>query len=481
MKKFIPILWIIILIGIGFVAYNYFSPEGTPEEHPEETTQDPDQAYDAPRDTNETYTSLIQKGDTYFEKAYFQEANDLYQKALINFPDSTEALYKIGLTHLLDNNSERARGYFEQVKIKKDTTEINVLIGRTYLNERNIEIAKEHFDKLEFSNNEVKYYRAVINILYKQHDDAKEIFAGLIDETAEIEPEIKIKAGVYLDAYSQFNTYRDGKPPHIDTLLSKALIATGEYESAIPLLFNAINSQNNYRDAWIMLGYSYLKTNKLQDATDALLQAKSLDPNKPETLFFLGVTYAVQDRLDDALFYLEKAQEAGFEPKIQIDQKLADIYLLKEDYEKALQKYDDITLLNTEDLSIFAKAVWICIEKLDKPQKAIGIAERAVHSHPEEAMSYNLRGWSFVAYDDYDRAKEDLTKAIQLDSSLAQTYLNIGWMFEKQDQTQIAKEYYKKAHSLDPDGSVANISVIRFNNIKKKELSSKLKANITSP
>jgi superkiller protein 3 len=214
-----------------------------------------------------------------------------------------------------------------------------------------------------------------------------------------------------------------------------------------------------------MLGYSYMQINKTADAIDAFLQAKTLDPEKPQTLFFLGIAYAIQEKFDDAIFYLEKSFKAGFEPKSIINQKLADIYLLKGNFEKALKSYTDIIDLGIADLSIYTKAVWVCIEKIDKPQRALGIADKAIAANPDAAMGYNLRGWAYVAYGDYIKAEADLLKAISIDPKLDSAYLNLGQMYEKQGMNERAVEYYKKAYELGNGDSISSLAAVKFNKL----------------
>ena len=259
----------------------------------------------------------------------------------------------------------------------------------------------------------------------------------------------------------------------LEAILAKAFIDVEEFAASIPLLFEVIELQNNYRDAWIMLGYSYLQTGKTADALDALKQAKTLDPEKPETLFFLGITYAVQEDYEQAIEYIENSVTAGFQPEDIANQKLADLYLIQKDHDKALESYTKTIENGVADMNIFTKSVWICIEKINKPHRAIQMAKAAFKQFPEEAASYSLLGWGYVAAEEYDEAKEYLITALEMNPNLDSAYLNLGWMYEKQNLDHIAKEYYKKAYSLGSGNSIANLAAVRFNNI--------LKADITSP
>lgn len=473
MKKSLTLLWAVIIVGSGFLLYNHFSK--SPEKY-EDIIKTPISQSSTPlqdevkqeSSTNKTYSSIIAEGDQYRENGYMEQAIEAYKKALSQNPNTSEAIYKIGLTYLENNQPAEARLYFKELKEFSNNIEIDILIGKTYINERKIEEASVHFNKLDATNEEVRYYIAILKILYKKHEEAQAELKTLAESNG--------KAMMFLEAYNEASLHKERKEQHLQAILAKAFIDTGEFEASIPLLYDIIKLQNNYRDAWIMLGYSYLQTGKINDAMDAFMQAKTLDPEKPQTLFLIGIAYAIDDDFENAVKYLEKSLEVGFEPKSLVNQKLADIHLIEKKYDKALQSYIEIINQGITDLNIFTKAVWICVEKIDKPQRAIGIAEKAIKitpdDSPEKAITYSLRGWSFVAYGDYERAKEDLITALNLNPNLDSAYLNLGWMYEKQDMAHIAKEYYKKAYSFGNGNSVANLAAIRFNNILKADISS---------
>lgn len=468
MKKLTILLWVIIISCVAFVGYSFINKSNVDEEIISANPKITEEKVQIPE--NETYSSLLKKANILLEKEYFKEAIGVYKQALSVDPESKEALYKIGIAYLKDNKPEEARRYLLQLQEIENTPEIDVLIGKTYINERKIQTAKSYFDSLktETLNDEAKYYKAILKILYKKHDEAKSSLASL----AEKNPAAK----QILEAYSNFNLNKEGEEQHMEVLLAKALADVGEPEAGIPLLYDAIKLQNDYRDAWIMLGYCYLNVGKADDALAALEQARILEENKPETLFLIGITYVLNEKFDDAENYFNQALEAGFEPQSEINQRLADLSLLKEDFEKALQSYFKVIEAGAADENIFTKAVWICIEKLKKPARAIGIAETAVRTLPETAESYNLLGWAFTAYGDYQKAQTNLIKALELDPAYASAYLNLGWMYEKQNLLSTAKEYYKKAYTFGGQNPIASLAATRFNNIGKY-----MKADVTSP
>ncbi len=276
MKKFLTILWIIILGGTVFIAINKFKPKS---EQPEK----------------------IEK--------------------IAEVTEATDA------------------------KIPRDqtpkTTDDYIKLAKNELNAREIEKAKNIIWTLDQNNSEVKYYKAIILILYKELDEAKKLFEEIAKNDKETNAELIENTKKFLEAYTTFSYYKESDKVFLELLLAKTLIDVKEYQTAIPLLFSILNTKNNYRDAWIVLGYSYLNINKPNDAIDALLQAKALTSEKPETLFFLGLAYFAKNDIDKAIYYVEQADKYGYEPKDQVNLKLGDLYLLKENDKKAKEYYKE--------------------------------------------------------------------------------------------------------------------------------------------
>ena len=226
------------------------------------------------------------------------------------------------------------------------------------------------------------------------------------------------------------------------------------------------------------MGYSYLKLKQYKDASDALTEAKNLDPEKPETLFFLGLAYAGSDKIDEAIEVLDLALKNGFEPKIYVEQKLAELHFLKGDYEKANEEYEKVISMNSTDIDYFVRPIWVYIDKLNQPDKAVKLAEKAMISHPDDPMSYNLVGWAQVAANDFINGKKNLEKALALKENFDAPILNLGWMYEKQNNFSKAKEYYKKAYDLGLGTAVGDLAAQRYNSVLDKEKNGFFMVNI---
>ncbi|EKD63629.1 MAG: hypothetical protein ACD_51C00244G0001 [uncultured bacterium] len=105
------------------------------------------------------------------------------------------------------------------------------------------------------------------------------------------------------------------------------------------------------------------------------------------------------------------------------------------------------------------------MDYLDNLVRSLELAEWAIDSHPDEAMSYNLKGWVLIAAEDYDEAEEYLNQALTMDPTLAAAYLNLGTIAEAEEDYEEAKEFYKQAYTLDQNDSVGALAATKYNEL----------------
>ncbi len=519
MRSILTLFWIIIIAGSIFIAMSVFKPDTNIIEDdiaPAKTTEDlsPPKVTETkvsyttpapkPKDepvvvnkttlpftleeiengnpTAKTYVEHLAVGRTYRANDYLEAAIKEFLKGRKLNPNSTEPLKLLGETYLENNQPTKAKeAFLAAEKLEPNSIEIQIGIARALLNERKTEEAKNIVWALDKSDNTVKYYTGVILILYKDFEGAKNEFEEIVSAEPPASADLIEKARKFTRNFQLFEYFTDESPLFLQLLLAKSLVDVGEYEASIPLVFDVINVKSNYRDAWIVLGYAYLQTEKLEDALDALTKAKDLAPEKPETLFYLGLTYFAKDEVDKAIFYLEKADDYGYQPKDQLNLKLGDLYLQKDELEKAAKKYEETIALNPSSMEVFVKAVWLNIDKVDNPEKAMEMAEKALENFPDNAMSYNLVGWAKIATNEEKEAKRYLLKALEINSDFDAAYLNLGIMYEKQRLVSMAKENYKKAYTLGAGNPISKIALSKYNKLEETSNNNYYKADITSP
>jgi len=468
MRRFLTILNVILLITLVILTLYVFDVidfkflENNEEPLIEVPIADtPDKV-----ERRKSYEEYMQKGDTYYSSGMYALAIDSYTNASEEEPDRIEPLILIGELQILQKNYDTAKNLATKILQKNEkNTDAKVILGRANIGLEQFEEAKSILDSITIDYPDVLYYQGLLAAFFGEYERARGLLNASVDPEKNPEEEVKAMAQRILNAMNEFDAYQAGLHEHLQVLLARAMVQNNEPQMAKELLWKVLKENRAYRDAWIVLGYSYLKLENFGDAVDALEEAKRQDPDKPETLFYLGLAYAGNDQLQDAIDSLELAAKLNYEPKIHIEQKLAELYFQIEDYETASEKYEEVISFNARDLEYFVRPIWVYIDKLETPDKAVALAEKASLAHPDSAMAYNLLGWAQVANSDFINGKKNLQKALTYDQSFDAPYLNMGTMYEKQGEINRAKEMYKRAWELGNGSAVGNLAAEKYNEL----------------
>ena len=259
-----------------------------------------------------------------------------------------------------------------------------------------------------------------------------------------------------------------------------------ENAAAIPLLYDVLSTQANYRDAWIILGHSFLNERKWLDAHDALKKAIELDADNPSAFFFRGMALLNLNKPVEAINDFKKALALGWQPRVLAQQQLADSYFSMGNLDGAFPYYVDIVTTDPSDINRFTRPMAIAINHLNKPQEALRLAKKAFETHPNTASGFNLLGWAALANNDLTKARDYFQKSMDLDPEFAPAYLNRGQLEEKQGNIDEALRNYERAielASLSGDIDIKETAQMRYNKLKEggTENAQPPLANITAP
>jgi len=473
MKKFaLIVMWLVIISGSVFIYSHYNEIKPVKNTNVELPSIEDIEASLNNEDLDSSTEELITKADLAMKDENYETAIDLYKTALNQEANSIKIITKLSKAYLITHQNENAKNTIELgLQIEKNSQVLNILLTRTLINIDETHTAQEILVELDQNIEEVKYYSGIIECLNNNFEQALVLFQEI---------ENNKNAQHFLKAFDSFSYYSESDIEFQKLLLAKAMSDSGEYEAAIQLTLEIIISKNNYRDAWIVMGYSYLNTNEYNNAINALEQAKDLDPKKPEALFFLGVAYFANEEIDKAITYIEKADEAGYEPKEHIQIKLGDLYSIKENYQKAENEYKKLVQKQSKNIQIYEKIITLDIEHLNKTNEAIKIAESLTKDFPDEALAYTLTGWAYSNSGDYKKAEQYLEKAMEINPDIDKTNLNLAWLYQQQGLTEKAKEYYKKAYILGNGNKISIASAKRFNAITESEKQTFYQVNVTN-
>lgn len=333
-------------------------------------------------------------------------------------------------------------------------TRANNTLTKFYILNRQIDKAAEIYNNTNPKNSETELLGTIINILQPNLENAKIKINQIITSTesqqytSKKEQEILETSKKLLEDITLYETFIDSPQSYLLTLTGQSLININELSLSRRLLFEAIKQKQDYRDAWLYLGYSYLVGDNLEEAQKTLTKAKEIDPYNAETHLYLGLANLGLGNHNQSIRNLEQASGFGYQPSYMIQQYLGHNYYKTGKFDQAHNAYEQVIKENQASLETYLRNNWILIEyKKDLP-KAIQNAQSATSKYPNNAMSHNLAGWSYLANNQFDQAIESLEKALQLNNKLPAAYLNLGVIYKQQNRKDLSLENLQQAYNL---------------------------------
>lgn len=467
MKKLIGFLAVtsaLALIILGLISFKLF-PFNTPATYSPSSSPESKVRVKSFLSQDEDYAENIKKGDSYAKKGYGTLAIQSYTLANKIYPGKSEPYKKIGLVYFNNQNYEKAAENFQRgIEINNQDYEAIVFLSKSQFKQDKKAEAEETLKKFSSQNNDVKLQLSYLMISQQKLEDAKNLISEVVTDSTGSEIQKKT-ADHFLKSFEGYEFSRGAPAIYLETLLAKNLTQTENYEFAIPLLQKVLEDKNTYRDAWILLGYSYLNSQRPLDAAEALKEALKLAPEKAETRYLLALALFYNKNLEEAIENMEIAIQNDFKPKNEALSQLGEMYLTVENYEAAVRTYEELLKINNDDVNLFIKPVWIYLEHLNNYGEADKLAHLAQNTFPTSAMSYNLLGWVKTKQGEFTEAKQNFEKALEIDPDLDAVYLNLGIWNEKQNQFEEAKKNYKTAYEKGDGNSVANLAAIQYNKL----------------
>lgn len=417
---------------------------------------------------NLTYKELLESGDNYSYKGEFDKALASYQKASEIEPKEVVPYEKIGDVFVLQKSYQDALQNFDfAATLTPQNASLKIKAVKSLLGLRKVLDAKTRLTKITPETQTSVYYQGLIAAFLNEQGNSKNLLIKSL--TIGNDEAIKTNAQRILTVYRDFELARDGKTEFLQAMLAQAFDQVGEYGLSIELAFNALKTQHDYRDVWIVLGHAFLNEQKWSDAEDALKKAVDLDSNHPASYFYRGIALRNQKKYTEAIADFEQALKLSWQPRILAKQYIADTYFDLGDFEKAFPLYKEAVLTDTSDIRRFVRPMALAINRLKQPKEALILGLKAIETHPNSAMSFNLLGWAEFSNNDFTNARTHLRKALTIDPELSEAYLNLGQLEESQKNYKQAMTYYETAISIaqkSGNDSVGATAEVKYDHIK---------------
>lgn len=303
-----------------------------------------------------------------------------------------------------------------------------------------------------------------------------------------------------------------------DLAEARELLEHDHPEQAITILEKLSAAQPAVKGVQHELGIAYYRTSKLIEAKAAFAKAIDEDAADRESVQMEGLVLYRMGQSDAAIPYLERVLE--WVPNANTDAQ----YVLGLCYLNA-QRYDDArrsfaaqfgeprdsasaylllaTMLRRVNLPDAAAAQAqkaleispglpmahfmlgeIALSKLDFNEAIRQLeAERGIN--PDYAPVYDRLGDAYLKQDRVEDAQQALIKAIALDTTLTQSFLNMGKLLLRRQDIRTAIMYLKHAEKMDPDDATTHLLLAQaYHRVgldddarRESDLASKIKAD----
>lgn len=158
-------------------------------------------------------------------------------------------------------------------------------------------------------------------------------------------------------------------------------------------------------EVYFQEGISFFKAGNNDLAKDFLIKAKDSYENTIDWNHYLGRVYQKEMNLSAAVKYLDRAVDLGSK---NATFALFDIYFDQRNYHDMLK-----------------------------------LGNRMVKQFPDYVESFRYRGIAYAGLLEYERAKNDFLKSIDLDPDYHRTYRDLGSLYREQKKYDEALQYYK--------------------------------------
>lgn len=444
----------ILIIAISvWVIVGSFQPDDETIKPTFPTTENEVETEDAPILRSKTFEERMLSGMEFLVLENFEKAESEFAAAAASEPSAIEALLNLAEAQIQLKEFGKARAnLLTAERLDATNSDIFILRGIILLRESNFLEAEKAFAK---SGNTADFWRGLMTAFFDRREETKK----LLNKTNDT------RAHEILDAYDEYDKFPDSPKTHLDTLLTRAFVAIGEYELALAKIGPVLEDDANYRDAWLLTGYAQFAKQKFELAHESWLAAYALDSGKPETQYFLGLVNFELRSFSDAEKFLLLARENNFDAH-DLDEKLIEIYLTSGKYRAAADLLaEKISENPNAALENFTQPISLYLEKLDDSEGAWDLARLAIERFPKSGEAYNLAGWVSLSNDYLPEARTQLEQSIRLDPSSPWPYYNLGRLFEKNESHSSALAAYHEAFDLDSEGPAGVLAAKNYNRL----------------
>lgn len=380
-----------------------------------------------------------------------------FRSVLVDQPNNTNVLKLLAAAHLRNNEPELARESMEKVVAAAPGDEAARLdLAGLHMKAGHEDQARAQItDLLKVNPKSLKGLETLfkLEISKKQWDKAQEV-AKQAQQTFPDEP-----IGFYISglgyqaegkleqAAQAFEQSLVKKPDAVEPLteLVKTYMALKQPPKAIAQLQQAIKRHADHFIAYNLLGGVYLSEQKFADAKTAFNKALEIKPDWFSPYRNLALGELMQKNNDAAIAIYNKGIEKT-KGAIELVEDLARLLHGTGQHDKVIALYEDSykrypeSPIAINNLASYLSDYAPTPENLERAAK---LAEPLAKSNNSSFL--DTVGWIAYKQGNWDKAKENMEKALALDPNSPVNHYHIGMLYAQQNDNAKASEHLQKA------------------------------------
>jgi len=273
-------------------------------------------------------------------------------------------------------------------------------------------------------------------------------------QSAELDSGFKSAAGSLQRSIRSARLAED--PAYLLLAAGRGLASLGEWNLAAEAFRQAIETHQDYAEAWAYLGEARQHVDPGQEAGYPELQrALELDPQSLSAHIFLSLYWQRHERYELAQESLQQAINVDVENPV-LHTELGNLTAIQGDLVSALESYQRAIVLAPNDPAFRRYLVNFCL-KYEYQLRTVGLqaARQAVILDSGDPANLDAMAQVLIKLDDQVNAERFLQRAIQSDPNFAPAHLHLGLVFLFQGQERRAYQEFNLARSLSEGTATA--------------------------
>ena len=226
-------------------------------------------------------------------------------------------------------------------------------------------------------------------------------------------------------------------------LLSSVYRAFGQTDKAIEVCKKSLEHNPNDSIIWVNLGHLYQENNQHEQAFEPLKKALSLDPRNPSAWYSLGMALLAKKEHDRAI--------EAFQKTIKLDPNRINawIYLASalddtKQFTQAITAYKKALELQP---SLFEALVGLGMMyvNIGDYEKAIDAYEKSLKINPNEAAIWFHLGTTLSKANKLDRAIDAIKEGLRIDPTIVKAWMDLKDVYDKKGDKEGASLALRKA------------------------------------